>query len=135
MQNTTLAPKTMTPQTAMPIGPDSHLGVDSFKIILEMFSQAITQINSSNAWQPGDAQLVSARNIILEFYDYQDDNLPAVAVEMFNDRLTGNLRNDEQGRLIHSRYQPEALRRYASEVINWGLVSGLVAIPDDTTLH
>lgn len=135
MQDTTLAQKTMNPQTAMPIGHDSHLGVANFKIILEMFSHALTQINQSEGWQPGDAQLVSAKNLILQFYDYQDDNLPAVAVEMFNDRLIGNLRDDEHGRLVHSRYQPEALRRYAAEVINWGLVSGLVAIPDNITLH
>lgn len=100
-----------------------------------MFSEALTQVDKIEAWRPGDAQLVTAKNIILEFYEYQDDHLPSVGIEMFNDRLVGNLRNDELGQLVHSRYQPEPLIRYANEVINWGLVAGLVSVPTTVTLH
>lgn len=135
MQNTTSVTHTMTPQNIMPLGRDSCISVDSFKVILEMFSEALTQINKAESWRPGDTQLVNARNIILSFYDYQDSHIPSIAIEMFNDRLVGNLRNDDSGQMTHSQYQPEPLVRYASEVIDWGLVAGLVAAPKDLTYH
>lgn len=134
MQNMNSAKSTMKPCTALAQEP-SHVSVDSFKVLLEMFTEAISQIDTSMAWRPGDAQLVNAKEIILAFYSYQDSDLPQVAVEMFNDRVVGNLRNDEMGKLVHSQYQPEPLVRYTSEVINWALVAGLVSVPPAATLH
>ena len=134
MQTIDLAKSTMKPSTGM-AGEPSHVSVDSFKVLLEMFTEALSQIDTSVAWRPGDAQLINAKDIILEFYSYQDCDLPQVAVEMFNDRVVGNLRNDEMGKLAHSQYQPEPLIRYANEVINWALVAGLVSVPATVTLH
>src|SRR5690554_2981609 len=135
MQQFVMHEKNMTQATSMPVGQDQNISVESFKVLLEMFSEAIVQLQATEAWRPGDAQLAQARNIILEFYDYQDDRLPSVAVEMFNDRLVGNLRNGAQGELVHSQYQPSLLVHYAREVVNWGLVCGLVAVPDHIVLH
>jgi hypothetical protein len=124
----------MKPSTGIAEGPN-HVTVDSFKILLEMFTEALSQIDKSVAWRPGDAQLINAKAIIFEFYSYQHGDLSRVAVEMFNDRVVGNLRNDEMGKLTHSQYQPEPLVRYTNEVINWALVAGLVSVPAMVTLH
>jgi len=135
MRDTMPATHTSKAQRIMSIGQSSHISVDSFKIILEMFSEAIIHVDNTHAWAPGDAQLVNAKHIIVRFYDYQDSNIPAIAIEMFNDRLIGNLRNNELGQLTHSQYQPKPLVEYAAEVVDWGLVAGLVSIPDDVTFH
>lgn len=116
-------------------GHGNSISVDRFKIILEMFTEAVVQIDNSDGCAPGNAHLVNARNIIIEFYEYQNSNMTSIAIEMFNDRLVGNLRNDTHGFLRHSQYQPKKLIHYAIEVMSWGLVVGLVSISENTVLH
>ncbi len=116
-------------------GHGNHISVDKFKIILEIFTEAIVQMDHLDDCAPGNAHLVNARNVITEFYEYQDCNITSVAIEMFNDRLVGNLRNDKRGLLSHSQYQPKKLIHYAIEVMSWGLVVGLVLISENTVLH
>lgn len=116
-------------------GHGNCISVDRFKIILEMFTEAIAQIEHSDDCAPGNAHLVNARNIITEFYDYQDIRITSVAIEMFNDRLIGNLRNDTHGLLRHSKYQPTQLIHYSIEVMSWGLVVGIVSISENVVLH
>lgn len=123
------------PQNLMSTGQTSHISLDSFKIILEMFSEAIIQADKNPAWEPGDAQLAKAKSLIIRYYDHQHIDLTATTIEMFNDRLIGNLRNNEEGYIAHSKYQPSALMQYAEEVVNWGLVAGLVSVPGDVTIH
>jgi len=116
-------------------GHGNSISVDRFKVILEMFSEAIVQLGHPDNWAPGNAHLVNAKKIIIEFYEYQDSNITSVAIEMFNDRLVGNLRNDTHGLLSHSQYQPKKLIHYSIEVMSWGLVIGLVPISENTVLH
>lgn len=116
-------------------GHGNYISVDKFKIILEMFTEAIVQMNHSDDCAPGNPHLVNARNIIIEFYEYQESNIASVAIEMFNDRLVGNLRDDTQGLLSHSQYQPTQLIHYSIEVMSWGLVVGLVPTSKNIMFH
>lgn len=135
MRDATLETHVSTILSNLLAGHGNSISVDRFKIILQMFTEAIVQIDHSDDCAPGNAHLVNARNIIIEFYEYQDSNITSVAIEMFNDRLVGNLRNDTHGLLRHSQYQPKKLIHYAIEVMSWGLVVGLVSISENTVLH
>ncbi|MBU2873975.1 hypothetical protein [Marinobacter salexigens] len=125
----------MTTKHVMPFAGYNYLSADDFERILELFSLALAQLDPTDAWGLGDTQLMNAKQIIHKFYGDQSRYIPSLAIEMFNERLIGNIRNDKNGRMTHSHYQPNLLMQYATEVADWGLVTGVISVPIELTHH
>lgn len=122
---------TVIPRSAMVLGVGEAISVESFKVLLEMFTEEVAQSEPDTE----DEQVRSARAIVRDFYEYGADAIPSVALEMFNDRLVGNLLSGPNGKLAHSKYQPAPVVRYASVVTDWGLRCGFIGRPQEVTLH